>query len=157
MTTTEAAEPEFPVRYVFMGRRINAADKAMYAYRHDGGRTTTEPGATVWYSKPLKAGAPIGAVIETTELADGRYYTGGTKAPRLVGSHTEGDELLEWETLDRATAQIITRAQVARRQLKDSGGELDRIIDNLRAVINKTRTTSERAALWSYIESAVLR
>lgn len=133
----------------YAGRRLSTKNATLYVY------APLDGGDQLLYSKTLRAGTPIGAILEITFTDDGRVYTGGENRPKIVDSASDESELAAWTAADKITSVQLADIAREKRIAKNVPDPLTDALDVLRAAMREQRGIGQKAALERYITTYI--
>ena len=148
--SVETKAETFTIERIYMGRRINRDDKISYFWIDAEDITDMDPSAYI--KQPIK-GAQLGQRWRITFIADrSEYFVKGEHRPVHLGLY-KGEEIQEWQALDRSASIVEQMNRNARKDLHD-----DAILEALRPIqriMKQARTYKDRSAIIALVIDAL--
>jgi len=147
---TETTKVTFTIERIYMGRRINRDNKISYFWIDAENMSDVDP--SVYVKQPIK-GAQLGQRWRITFNEDqSEYFVRGEHRPVHLGLYN-GEEIQEWQTLDRAAAIVEQMNSNARKDLHDD--EILKALRPIQRIIKKARTYKDRSAIVALVIDAL--
>ena len=150
--TVETKKETITVERIYMGRRINRDDKISYYWINAEDIRDGDP--SIYFKQPIKNAQPGQRWSITFNLDKSEYFIRGEHRPFYLGIY-DGEEIQEWQTLDRAAAIVEQMNRNARKDLYD-----DEILEALRPIqriMKQARTYKDRSAIIALVIDALYR